>query len=151
MQHYQHYHIFPCGSLVPIICLMAVSYADQFGAVVLMTIALTFIGGMYSGFLANHIDIAPNFAGTLVALTNVFATIPGVVIPIVVGKLTHSANTYEEKIFTWRMVFFTISIFYVIEIIFYCIWGPADEQPWNKSNKKYESNQEIPFDKSNDN
>lgn len=75
------------------ICLMAVSYADQFGAVVLMTIAVTFIGGMYSGFLANHIDIAPNFAGTLVALTNVFATIPGFVIPIVVGNLTQSAKT----------------------------------------------------------
>lgn len=138
-----------CASIVPMICLMTVSYANQFGAVVLMTIALTFIGGMYSGFLANHIDIAPNFAGTLVALTNTFATIPGVVIPIVVGKLINSVHTDEEKLFRWRMVFFTMSIFYVIEIIFYCIWGSAEEQPWNKATKDNESNQEIPLDKSN--
>lgn len=57
---------------------------------VLMTLAVTSVGGMFSGFLSNHIDIAPNFAGTLMAITNTVATIPGIVVPIFVGKLTES-------------------------------------------------------------
>lgn len=43
---------------------------------------------MFCGFLSNHIDIAPNFAGTLMALTNTVATIPGIVVPVFVGQLT---------------------------------------------------------------
>ncbi|XP_053973798.1 putative inorganic phosphate cotransporter isoform X2 [Hylaeus volcanicus] len=79
------------SSIVPMICLIGVSYVgcNRILAVALMTIGVTCIGGMYSGFLSNHIDIAPNFAGTLVAITNCVATIPGFVVPIFVGKLTH--------------------------------------------------------------
>lgn len=45
---------------------------------------------MFCGFLSNHIDIAPNYAGTLVAITNTVATIPGIVVPVFVGKLTET-------------------------------------------------------------
>lgn len=77
------------ASAVPMFCLLGASYAtDKNVTVLLMTIGVTCIGGMYCGFLANHIDLAPNFAGTLVALTNTVATIPGLVVPIFVGKLT---------------------------------------------------------------
>lgn len=78
--------------LVPMGCFLALSYIGcQRGvAVLLMTLAVTGVGGMFSGFLSNHIDIAPNFAGTLMAITNTVATIPGVVVPIFVGKLTES-------------------------------------------------------------
>lgn len=70
-------------------CFIVLSYigCERVVAVILMTIAVTSVGGMFSGFLSNHIDIAPNFAGTLMALTNTVATIPGIVVPIFVGKL----------------------------------------------------------------
>ena len=48
-----------------------------------------FMGGMYSGYLANHIDIAPSFAGTLMGITNTFATVPGIVVPSFVGYITY--------------------------------------------------------------
>lgn len=85
------------------ICLIGVSYVgcNRTLAVILMTIGVTCIGGMYSGFLSNHIDIAPNFAGTLVAITNCAATIPGFVVPIFVGKLTHgNVNIYNKILLT---------------------------------------------------
>lgn len=83
------------------ICLIQVSYigCDRTKAVILMTIAVTCIGGMYSGFLANHIDIAPNFAGSLVATTNFIATIPGFVVPVFVGQLTHGNVSNKAKRF----------------------------------------------------
>lgn len=50
---------------------------------------ITSIGGMFCGFLSNHIDIAPSYAGTLMALTNTAATLPGIFVPIFVGEITH--------------------------------------------------------------
>ena len=54
-----------------------------------MTIGTMFMAGMYCGILANPSDIAPNYAGTLLAITNTFATIPGFIVPVFVGELTH--------------------------------------------------------------
>lgn len=52
-------------------------------------LGITSIGGMFCGFLSNHIDIAPNYAGTLMAITNTAATLPGIIMPIFVGAVTH--------------------------------------------------------------
>ncbi|KAL6258390.1 hypothetical protein P5V15_010348 [Pogonomyrmex californicus] len=137
------------ASLIPMICLIQVSYigCDRTKAVVLMTIAVTCIGGMYSGFLANHIDIAPNFAGSLVAITNFVATIPGFVVPIFVGKLTHGNQTIEA----WRIVFLVTIILYVIEILIYTIFGSGNEQPWNQTEASDEeaNDQTLPLRRNN--
>lgn len=78
--------------LIPMGCFIVLCYigCERLIAVLMMTSAVTSIGGMFSGFLSNHIDIAPNFAGTLMAITNTVATIPGIIVPIFVGKLTES-------------------------------------------------------------
>jgi ACS family sodium-dependent inorganic phosphate cotransporter len=58
-----------------------------------------FIAGMYCGFLTNHVDIALNYAGTLMALTNTAATIPGFIVPAFVGHLTHgNVSNFHFKI-----------------------------------------------------
>lgn len=44
---------------------------------------------MFCGFLSNHIDIAPTYAGTLMALTNTAATLPGIIVPFFVSEITH--------------------------------------------------------------
>ncbi|XP_024941551.1 putative inorganic phosphate cotransporter isoform X2 [Cephus cinctus] len=128
------------ASAVPAVCLLGVSYVgcNRALAVVLMTIGVTCIGGMYCGFLANHIDIGSNFAGTLVAITNTFGTIPGFVVPIFVGQLTHGNQTIEA----WRIIFFVTIGLYVLEIIVYTIFGSGEEQPWNKAKPTSEGSPE---------
>lgn len=81
----------PAASIPPAICLISVTYVgcNTDLAVALLTLGTMFIGGMYSGFLSNHIDIAPPFAGTLMGISNTFATIPGIVVPSFVGYMTH--------------------------------------------------------------
>jgi ACS family sodium-dependent inorganic phosphate cotransporter len=118
------------ASVIPGIILVALCYIGciRWLAVLLMTIAITSVGGMFAGFLGNHIDIAPNFAGTLMALTNTAATIPGIVVPIFVGWLTHGNQTIEA----WRVIFFVTVALYIIEIIMYTIFGSGEEQSWNK-------------------
>ena len=53
------------AAFVPALCLAVVTYVgcQTALAVFLLTIATGAIGSMYSGFLSNHISIAPAFAG----------------------------------------------------------------------------------------
>ncbi|CAG9812687.1 unnamed protein product [Phaedon cochleariae] len=118
-----------CASIVPMICFIVLSYigCQKTLAIVLMTVAVMSIGGMYCGFLSNHIDIAPNFAGTLMALTNTVATIPGIIVPVFVGKLTAT----DPSIGSWRIIFWTTVAFYIVEILVYMTFGSGNEQQWN--------------------
>lgn len=80
------------ASVIPLCCLTALCYigCNKMAAVFIAGLAITSIGAMFSGFLSNHIDLAPNFAGILMAFTNTVATLPGITVPIFVGTLTHS-------------------------------------------------------------
>lgn len=77
-----------------------------------MTLAVTAIGAMFCGFLSNHIDIAPNFAGTLVALTNTVATIPGITVPFAVSALTEKDvsiyHSYKTRSVQPDVIFYRI-------------------------------------------
>ncbi|KAL7304111.1 hypothetical protein TKK_0003569 [Trichogramma kaykai] len=129
------------SSAVPMFCLLGASYvSDKNVAVALMTIGITCIGGMYCGFLANHIDLAPNFAGTLVAITNTIATIPGFVVPIFVGYITKGNQTIEA----WRVIFFMTVGLYIIEMLIYTMFGTGEEQPWNRVKSSSSQDSERP-------
>ncbi|CAG9564942.1 unnamed protein product [Danaus chrysippus] len=117
------------ASAVPAICLFCLCFVgcNRSLAVALTTVGVTSIGGMFCGFLSNHIDIAPNFAGTLMAITNTVATIPGIVVPIFVGVLTHGNQTISA----WRIIFFVTIALYAIEIVVYTLFGSGEQQAWN--------------------
>ncbi|XP_065161518.1 sialin [Atheta coriaria] len=119
------------SSFIPMLCFMAMIYIGcmKYVAVILMTITVTVIGGMFSGFLSNHIDIAPNFAGTLMALTNTAATIPGIIVPLFVGELTQK----DPSLRSWRIIFWTTIVLYLIEIFVYVMFASGEEQPWNRA------------------
>lgn len=78
----------------PAVCLVCLSFVecDRTATLALLFVAVTLQGGIYSGFMVNHIDIAPNFAGTLFGITNAAATIPGWLAPMTVGALTNGGN-----------------------------------------------------------
>lgn len=120
------------ASVIPAACLLAVTFVkcEHIAVVALMAVAVTTMGGMFSGVLANHIDIAPQYAGTLVGITNTFATIPGILIPIFVGEITHANQTTEQ----WSIVFYTVVGILAFEVVVYSIFGSGEEQSWNRSN-----------------
>jgi len=53
-----------------------------------MCIGIVAMGAAYSGFLSNHMDIAPKYAGMLMGMTNTIATIPGITVAQLVGFIT---------------------------------------------------------------
>lgn len=45
-------------------------------------------GIAWAGFGVNHLDIAPRYASLLIGITNTFATVPSIVVPILVGAIS---------------------------------------------------------------
>ncbi|EFX79896.1 hypothetical protein DAPPUDRAFT_52115, partial [Daphnia pulex] len=118
------------ASLLPAACLIGVALVgcNREAAVALVTIGTMFVAGMYCGFLTNHVDIAPNYAGTLMALTNTVATIPGFIVPAFVGQLTHGNQTLGQ----WQIIFYTTAAIYVVEFVVYAALASGEEQSWNR-------------------
>ena len=54
-------------------------------AVVCLTLAVGGGGFAFSGFFVNHLDIAPPYAGLLFGLSNMVATLPGIISPLLTG------------------------------------------------------------------
>jgi ACS family sodium-dependent inorganic phosphate cotransporter len=58
------------------------------GSVITLIILAIGVGGMaWSAFGVNHLDIGAGYANVLMAYSNTFATIPGIVSPIITGHL----------------------------------------------------------------
>ncbi|XP_076472441.1 sialin-like [Babylonia areolata] len=110
-------------------CLVGVGFVNcehRTLAVVLLAVAVGFEGLCYSGFMVNHIDFAPRYAGVLYGITNTVSTIPGVVAPEVAGLLTPN-RTQEE----WRNVFYVCGGFTLLGAIVFGGFAQTDTEPWN--------------------
>jgi hypothetical protein len=56
----------------------------------------------FSGFMSTHIDMAPNFAGTLLGITNGFGNTMGFLAPAITGYIINA----NQDLAHWRTVFF---------------------------------------------
>ncbi|XP_011883368.1 PREDICTED: sialin-like [Vollenhovia emeryi] len=88
------------ASLVPTLGLLLLTIrtgnrSDYTGKFMLMTIMMICMGGIFSGCYANHIDIAPKLAGSLLAITNFVAL--GVVV-ILFQLLAFVARSTRNKV-----------------------------------------------------
>ena len=75
--------------------LVALGYTDctqPAVAIALLVLAVSIAGFQYSGFLVNHVDIAPQYAGILFGISNSIAAITGFISPVVVGVITEEVN-----------------------------------------------------------
>ncbi|KAH8297988.1 hypothetical protein KR018_003955, partial [Drosophila ironensis] len=130
-------------TVIPTICLLGLCFIGcrHYEAVAVMSVGIVAMGAMFSGFLSNHIDIAPNFAGTLVALTNTVATLPGIVVPLFVGYVTKG----NQNIGAWRVIFGVTIVLFIIEFLVFVIFGSGTEQSWNKSSEAEAKDEKTPL------
>lgn len=59
----------------------------------MFTLAMGFMGTYYPGVKANCLDIAPNYAGVVMAVVNGLGGATGVLGPYVVGLLTPNVSS----------------------------------------------------------
>ncbi len=81
-----------CGQSAFLVATGYCGCGQELLAVAFITIAQGVSGFQYSGFVVNHVDIAPRFAGTLFGISNTFATISGIAAPSVAAALTAGVN-----------------------------------------------------------
>uniref|UniRef100_A0A1B0CIK8 Uncharacterized protein n=1 Tax=Lutzomyia longipalpis TaxID=7200 RepID=A0A1B0CIK8_LUTLO len=80
-------------------------------------------------FGVNPLDIAPNHASVILGISNTFATIPGIVSPLLTGVIT-SDKTKEQ----WQVVFYISSGIYLVGCVIYWFFCRGELQPWAKTN-----------------
>lgn len=92
----------------------------------IVTVALG--SGIYTGFLTNHIDLSPNFCGTLMGITNSLANITSILGPLCVGWIVTDTTSEQQ----WKMVFLLTSAIMFGANLFYIIFGTSELQSWNQ-------------------
>lgn len=82
------------ASVFPAIFIMFASYAgcNKTWVVIHFTLAMGFMGTFYPGMKVNPLDLSPNYAGTLMALTNGIGAITGIITPALVGFMTTNVS-----------------------------------------------------------
>ncbi|KAF6202077.1 hypothetical protein GE061_004474 [Apolygus lucorum] len=104
-------------------------------AIVLICMATACATFTISGFHSTHLDIAPNFAGVLAALTSLGGHISGVIAPLTVGVIVKN-NTVGE----WTWVFIETGSVLIVGCIIYVLFGSTDLQSWNNLEEEEDEN-----------
>ncbi|XP_047503595.1 putative inorganic phosphate cotransporter isoform X1 [Pieris napi] len=101
-------------------------------AVAMLTVTVGLNGAHYVGFLISHIDLSPNFASTLMGLTNGCGNIFSIMAPLSVTLIVQDEHSASE----WRKVFFVSIAFYFLSNLFFILFYTGTVQPWNEPKMK---------------
>jgi ACS family sodium-dependent inorganic phosphate cotransporter len=78
------------------VCLVLLSATtSQWLALLYLTLGLGAVATSAAGFLVNHLDIGPRYAGVLMGITNTVGTIPGILAPVVTGFIVQFTGSWE--------------------------------------------------------
>ncbi|XP_018803935.1 PREDICTED: putative inorganic phosphate cotransporter [Bactrocera latifrons] len=118
------------GQWVPVLTLIWLGYITREQAdlaVFLLTFTVSISTTMHLGWQVNHIDLAPNFAGTLVSLTNCAANVCSIIAPLIVGFVVTDTSNPNQ----WRIIFFMVAGINFFGNLMFVLFGTAKMQPWN--------------------
>lgn len=85
------------GSFGPSLLLIGLGFLDCTQtalAVTLLTVAVSVSGCVFSGYFVNHMDIAPQYAGTLMGISNGVAASSGFIAPYIASVLTTDVSCF---------------------------------------------------------
>ncbi|CAH2048166.1 unnamed protein product, partial [Iphiclides podalirius] len=126
------------GPAAVLIALAHVSAGNVTLAITLLTLALGINAAFYSGYILGSLDMAPNFAGTLMGISNTVASVMAILAPLMNGVILKD----ETDILEWRYLFYLSAAVYVVTNVFYVIFGSSERQHWNEPREL--NNQKAP-------
>lgn len=119
------------GSIIPALCMFALAFLDdsqQVLAIILLSGCVGVSGIQFQGLFVNHLDIAPQFSGTLFGMTNFLSSISGIIAPFLVSAITPNGTSDE-----WRIAFLICVAIIVFGGVFYSFLAKASVQSWAKT------------------
>lgn len=89
------------GLWLPMLALLGLGFITQGDAnaklaIGLLTLAVATNAASYLGFHVNHIDLSPNFAGTLMGITNCAANVMSILAPLIVGLIVKDEVSWSQ-------------------------------------------------------
>ncbi|XP_071644120.1 putative inorganic phosphate cotransporter isoform X1 [Temnothorax longispinosus] len=115
------------GPAIALACMSVVPTDGYIWAIVILVLAVSLNAGGLSGFLINHIDLSPNFAGTMVSITNTFATVISIIAPLICAIIV----TDESNVYQWNIVFYVSAALFFLGNLVFVIFGKGEIQWWN--------------------
>ena len=86
------------------LCLLLLSATtSQWLALLYITLGLGAVALSAAGFLVNHLDIGPRYAGVLMGIANTVGTVPGILAPIVTGFIIQSTGSRHLRCWPHRL------------------------------------------------
>ncbi|XP_014207399.1 sialin-like [Copidosoma floridanum] len=114
----------PASALLLIIAYIG---CERNATVFMLCLCIVTSGAIFVGHLCNQNDLAPNYAGILMGITNTPGTIPAFVLPALVGVLTEGGHTFAN----WRIAFWINIVAQLLAFSIFTIFGSAKIQDWN--------------------
>ncbi|XP_063588209.1 sialin-like [Penaeus indicus] len=116
------------GLCIPAVMLAIVGYVgcNSAAAMTILCIGTFSNGATVSGYVANQHDIAPNFAGTMLGISNMFAFAGAMLAPIIVGVMTPDQTPGQ-----WQSAFWVATVIYILAATFFFFACSSELQPWN--------------------
>lgn len=121
--------------------LQALFGEDPSVSVTIFTCSLFFNGAVTAGYLANGLDIAPNFSGTIFGMANTLSSFGGWVSTFMVAVFTHENHTFEQ----WRYVFWILVAVYAFGAMTFVTLGSGELQPWNSADAPMDAKEMQPL------
>ncbi|XP_014203401.1 putative inorganic phosphate cotransporter [Copidosoma floridanum] len=114
--------------IVPSIFIVMATYAgcDRVAVLVLFNVGMVFMGTALPGIMVNVLDLSPNYAGSLMAMTNGISALTGIVAPYIVGRLAP-----EQTLSEWRLVFWIVLGVAVCTQLVFLRYGSGEVEYWN--------------------
>lgn len=91
------------AAVVPAVFIVLASYAEcnRMLVVAYFTLAMGFMGTFYPGMKVNPLDLSPNYAGSLMAVTNGIGALAGICAPNFVGVMAPNVSQIKLLIFSF--------------------------------------------------
>ncbi|XP_065836113.1 sialin-like isoform X2 [Oscarella lobularis] len=120
------------GMFLPALVLVVLNkFARRAQAVLICLCSTAALSGLsVSGFFVNMLDIAPQYAGFLMAIANVAGTLSGIIGPYVAGAMASAPSGLEVLKLQWNNVFYLTAEIYAFGGIAYLILSSGELQSW---------------------
>ncbi|XP_063232578.1 uncharacterized transporter slc-17.2-like [Bacillus rossius redtenbacheri] len=107
---------------------------DSTAIVAVLVVAMALNGSYFGGSFMNNLDLAPNFAGSVSALSSTVTGTISIIAPTIIGAITDQQQTLAA----WSKVFYVSAAVSAAPYLVFFALGSVDEQPWNRISKDEE-------------
>ncbi|KAJ8721774.1 hypothetical protein PYW08_004176 [Mythimna loreyi] len=101
--------------------------------VAILTLIFFLFGFSAAGFMVNHLDLSPQFAGVLLSLTNFAGGIGSIITPVITSFILRNDPTDISR---WRIVFLIFASIGISSNLIYIIFGSSERQAWDSPDYK---------------